>query len=92
MAALEIFGVLQQCSTFAVPLDYGRLSRAVPADPVLDMFIHENLQAARARRASPELIRSLEKALVRGQSPLLRTLLNGAPRCFRDWYYRVFQR
>ena len=92
MAALEIFGVLQQCSTFAVPLDYGRLSRAVPADPALDMFIHENLEAARANSASPELIRSLQKALARSQSPLLRTLLTRVPRRFHDWYYRVFQR
>lgn len=91
MAALEIFGVLQHYSTFSVPFDYGRLSRAMPASPNLTLFIDENLQAARARNASPELIGSLENELARAQSPLLRTLLRKPPRIFNDWYYRAFQ-
>jgi len=92
MAALEIFGVLQHYSTFTVPLDYGRLSRAMPASPNLTLFIAENLQAARARNASTDLIRCLENQLARAQSPLMRTLLRKPPRKFNNWYYRAFQR
>jgi len=92
MATLEIFGELQNFSTFAVSLDYRRLSWAVPAQPALDMLIRENLQAARAKSASPELIKSLEKQLTRGRSRLLRKLLNGVPRTFSDRYYRAFLR
>lgn len=92
MAALEICGVLQHCTSFSVPLDYGRLSRAMPASPNLTLFIAENLQAARARNASPELIRSLEIELARAKSPLMRALFRKPPRLFNDWYYRAFQR
>jgi len=92
MAALEIFGNLSDCSTFDVALDYGRLSRAVAAHPSLEMFIQQNLQAARENEASPELIRSLEKSLHPGRTRLFRTLHNTVPHIINDWSYRVFRR
>jgi hypothetical protein len=91
MAALEIFGTLPAFSTFAVPLDYGRLSRAVAAHPSLEVFIEENLELARARNASPELIKSLEKSLRPWRTRVFRTLHNRVPRMFNDWTYRIFQ-
>jgi len=91
MAALDIFGALHACSTFDVPLDYGRLSRAVAPHPGLEIFMQENLAAARAKNASPGLIRSLEKSLAPGRARLLRPLISRVPRKFNDWHFRIFQ-
>jgi hypothetical protein len=89
MAALEIFGGLDRCSTFAVPLDYGRLARAVAPHASLDMFIRENLEAARLHGARPQLIESLEKALAPGRIRVVRTLRAVVPRRVRHWHYRI---
>jgi len=90
MAALEIFGTLPAFSTFEVPLNYGRLSRAVAANPSRARFIEENLEVARNRNASPELVKSLEKSLRPWRTRLFGTLQNRVPRIFNDWAYRIF--
>lgn len=92
MASLEIFGALRSFSTFPLPLDYRRLSWAVPHHPGLQLFIQENLEAARARQSDPRLIRSLEIALDRTRSDLIRTVCAHIPRPVRDFNYRVLRR
>jgi hypothetical protein len=92
MAALEIYGSLQNFSTFEVALDYDRLSRTVSKDPSLDMFVQDNLTAARSQGAPEILIRSLEQSLNRGKKWLPRQLAKLTPRLLRDWRYRLFQR
>jgi len=92
MAALEIYDSLQKFSTFEVPLDYERLSRAVASDSSLDMFVQENLTAARTEGAPRALIESLEQTLDRGNRWLPRQMAKMTPQILRDWHYRIFQR
>lgn len=92
MAAMDIFGGLECCSTFAVPLDYRRLARAVAAHASLDMFVRDNLEAARLYGARPELIESLEKALDPGRIRVFRMLRAVVPQRLRNWHYRVVHR
>lgn len=88
MAALDIFGQLSNFTTFAVPLDYARLSRSVGVALDLDMFARENLEVARQYHANPELISSLEKALKLADNSTFRKVNKWIPRRFRDWRYR----
>lgn len=87
MAALEVFGALEKFSTFPVPLDYQRLSRAIPADPALDFFVQENLDAARLNSADPNLVKALEQILEPARSARYRRLYKLLPLRIRHWYY-----
>lgn len=87
MAALEVFGALEKCTTFPVPLDYRRLSRAIPPDPALDFFVQENLDAARLNSADPNLVKTLEQILEPARSARYRRLYKVLPLRIRHWYY-----
>jgi hypothetical protein len=89
MAALEIFSALRANTTFQARLDYGRLSRAVALHRSTEMFIEENLEAARHNHADPALIKSLEKSLDPRRVWLFRLMHNKIPRLLYDRWYRI---
>jgi hypothetical protein len=89
MASLEIFSAYDSNTSFDMPLDYGRLSRAVSMHQSTQMFIEENLLAARANNCNADLISSLEKSLNPRRVWLFRLLHNKIPRIIYDRCYRL---
>ncbi len=92
MASLAVFGKLERFESFAVPLDYARLSRAVAMHPSTEFFIEETLDVARDNAADPRLIRSLEASLSPARARRIRMIRRLLPALVRNWHYRLIHR
>jgi len=68
LVSLEIAGAAQDCTTFGEALDLERLAHTRFHHPDLVMFMRENLEAALAHGARPQLVRALRRCV----SPRLR--------------------